>query len=383
MATVLRAVCPRSDIEFNSIAPCPSKAQLEPAALGQRVHGRPIDQLVFTEIFSGTAGLTAKVKRLGLAGSIGVDAHVSKSLRSPVIRLDLTSEHGEALLWRMLGEPSVVAIHLGPPCRTASAPREIKCRGRCPQPLRSFRHPDGVPGIAGRDAACVLQANTLYALTGRVAAFCQQHGLLFCVENPARSRFWSTRSFLAHVGTLDAYYSTCLHHCMVGGRRRKHTRLLHNFQEMCRLQLPCNDLHSHEPWGSRQGKWVTSDKAEYPHLMCQLMAQAFVDCLVRLGAKSRPLSLLATHDDSHNARLAQVGVGKQPRGRRVPPLVSEFKRTLQVTAPTKLAPKRSPLSAEWALPAEFNVVPPHLKTVPHKNFGLSPCCPGCLREWPE
>ena len=37
-------------------------------------------------------------------------------LKSPVTRIDLTSEHGLLLVWRMLEQHNVVVVHLGPPC---------------------------------------------------------------------------------------------------------------------------------------------------------------------------------------------------------------------------------------------------------------------------
>ncbi len=86
--------------------------------LSQRAADKPLNQLVFIELFSGAGGLCAEVRRLGLNSSVGVDAHISKQVKSPVLRIDLTSEHGLSLVWRMLEQHNVVAVHLGPPCGT-------------------------------------------------------------------------------------------------------------------------------------------------------------------------------------------------------------------------------------------------------------------------
>eukprot|EP00435_Cladocopium_sp_Y103_P035364 s4056_g9.t1 len=78
------------------------------------------------EVFSGIGGLTAAMRRIGLRNSVGVDAHVTKRVKAPIIRLDLTTTHGIELLWRILSSPSVVAVHLGPPCGTSSRARDIR-----------------------------------------------------------------------------------------------------------------------------------------------------------------------------------------------------------------------------------------------------------------
>ena len=118
--------------------------------VSQRVADKPLNQLVFIEIFSGTGGLCAEVRRLGLNSSVGGDAHVSKQVKSPVLRIDLTSEHGLSLVWRMLEQHNVVAVHLGPPCGTSSRARDIRRRsGPDPKPLRSERFPNGLPHLVG------------------------------------------------------------------------------------------------------------------------------------------------------------------------------------------------------------------------------------------
>jgi hypothetical protein len=53
------------------------------------------------------------------------------------LRLDLTTDHGVQLLWKILDHPRVVAVHLGPPCGTSSRARDIRRHsGPDPKPLR-------------------------------------------------------------------------------------------------------------------------------------------------------------------------------------------------------------------------------------------------------
>ena len=64
----------------------------------QRVSGRSINDLYMVEVFSGTAGLTATMRQIGMHSSLGVDANVTKQVKAPVLRLDLTTDHGVQLL---------------------------------------------------------------------------------------------------------------------------------------------------------------------------------------------------------------------------------------------------------------------------------------------
>jgi len=86
-ATAGRRVCDKFDAD-----------KMFQGKLFQRVSGRSINDLYMVEIFSGTAGLTAAMRQIGMHSSLGVDAHVRKQVKAPVLRLDLTTDHGVQLL---------------------------------------------------------------------------------------------------------------------------------------------------------------------------------------------------------------------------------------------------------------------------------------------
>ena len=134
--------------------------------VGDRVTGKKLEDLVFVELFSGTGGLCAEVRRLGLSNSIGVDAHISKHTKCPVLRIDMTTDYGMELVWRILGQENCIAVHMGPPCGTSSRARRRK--GPDPKPLGSDRWPDGLPSLQGSDKRRVGLANELI-----VFAVCQ------------------------------------------------------------------------------------------------------------------------------------------------------------------------------------------------------------------
>lgn len=125
---------------------------------------------------------------------------VKKTAKSPLIRIDLTASAGQELLWNILRRPDVGDVHLAPPCGTASRAREIhRKKGPSPRPLRSTRHPDGLPGLRGINRTRVQQANVLYRLTGEIVKFCILNSISVSVENPARSHFWATKAFCEQV----------------------------------------------------------------------------------------------------------------------------------------------------------------------------------------
>ena len=57
-----------------------------PKVESKDINSTSFSSVLFVEIFSGTAGLTCSVRKLGFQG-IGIDFGVSKACKSPVIRL--------------------------------------------------------------------------------------------------------------------------------------------------------------------------------------------------------------------------------------------------------------------------------------------------------
>jgi hypothetical protein len=58
---------------------------------------------------------------------------VTKQVRAPVVRLDLTTPTGVELLWKILQHKHVAVVHLGPPFGTSSRARHIR-RAHGPDP---------------------------------------------------------------------------------------------------------------------------------------------------------------------------------------------------------------------------------------------------------
>ena len=141
--------------------------------------------------------------------------------------------------------------------------------------------------------------------------------------------------------------ATHLHHCMVGSARRKATTLQRTIPDTQRLQLPCTNDH-HEPWGRlADGSWATAAEVHYPP------ATVF-DQLLSWGARA-PADRLSESVLSL-AKAAQVATDKQPPGKRILPLVPEFKGTY---GPANLIPQLCDkrLISAYACPHGMHMTP--------------------------
>ena len=325
-----------------------------------------VDQGLFVEIFAGTAGLTAAVRKVGLHSSIGVDSSVNTNCRAPVIHLDLKLEHARALLWQVLNRHNLIGVHLAPPCRTTSRAREIvRKSGPSPPPLRSDRWPDGFPWLKGLNRDRVRSANMLYDLTGQVVAHCLKIGVIVSVENPARSHVWNTSHFSKHIkGLQDQLLETYFHHCMHGSRRRKHTLLMHNCASLCKLAILCDGSHVHEKWGYNK-KWATSLETAYPPLLCSRYANLLAQHLQENGYQGLPAELgQDAASKGHNNEHSQIGADKQRRGKRIPPLVSEFRTVVTLVGPSDVVPISPKFACDWQIPPNVKCSDPHLSFIP-------------------
>ena len=319
----------------------------------------PISNLLFIEVFSGTAGLTAEVRRLGCQHSTGVDAHVTKQVKAPVLRLDLSEESGQKLLWRILEQPNVFGVHLGPPCGTSSRAREIRRKhGPSPAPLRSDEFPDGLPTLAGRDLARVRTANILYQLSGEIMAYCTLNGIICSIENPARSLMWAT-SFLCKPlqSVQDLLLEVMFYHCMYGATRKKKTKLLVNHPCFEHLRRDCDGSHEHDKWGHTSQGWATALEVEYPHPLCREWAACLREALLSSGATDIPPDMQMDTEASLHHR-AQAALGKPVRGKRLKPLMREYDHILKVVGPY------TEIHAMPAEPTDPHVLAPICATFP-------------------
>ena len=143
-----------------------------------------------------------------------------------------------------------------------------------------------------------------------------------------------------------------LDHCMFGGQRLKRTRISHSIPAFQQLAVLCDGQHIHLPWGHSKGKWATSEETAYPGGLCNAMVQQFMQQMKAVGVIPPPMSMkdVTNHDD---VAFARAFGGKQPRGKRIPPLVSEFKSIIELVGPKQDMPPDK-IKGDWLIPATIS-----------------------------
>lgn len=192
--------------------------------------------------------------------------------------------------------PLLVWVHLAPVCGTASRARDIQQLPSDPKPLRSCDYPEGLPDLTGIDAERVLVANELFSYACHVFHLACQAGKLATMENPSRSHFWQTIWVRRLLCAWELFFSD-FQMCMFGGS------------------------------ADQRQVWATSLESKYPR-MCLALVQIVLQLLHARGVALLPESLqdISTHP-LLKAQSAKISTGLQPRGRRVPPIVTPFSST--------------------------------------------------------
>ena len=317
---------------------------------------RGLNSALAVELCAGTAGLTAELRYLNF-DAVAIDHKKNRhATKAPCVLLDLATPHGQQICLLAIRSGRCFYVHMGVPCGTASrarnrpVPQHLKRQGAPePKPLRSEAEPWGLTGLHGADADKVAQANDIYRFCLQCITECTQLGIYWSVENPRSSFLWSIPEFRQLITQADAIqtrdsfsnvYCVDFQSCNHGGKRDKWTRLLTNLPEFMSLAGACEGGHEHLPWGvtlkGSSWKFATADEAAYPRQLCVRMALRVQSAAVRHGYLPTPAAL---SDDLVNdptiLRLRQrAAVQKQPRGRKLPPLVPEYKDVVvrQVTA---------------------------------------------------
>ena len=282
------------------------------------VEGRDAAQLFCLEVFSGTAGVTAQLRQLGLKASFGVDRLRSKQALAPIVKLDLTKEHDQLRVLNLLEIPELIFVWMGPPCGTASLARAIRMDkdDHGPPELRTLEWPDGVPWIEQRFVARLTAANRLYSHTKDIVKRCLTLGILFVVENPKTSLFWET-SFWKEVHDTGLIQYACHHACAYGSKRRKSTMLAFTFHLFAEVSARCDNKHEHEPWGLlADGTFATSAEVRYPRRLCQVVASVVGRMLLEAKVNFKGVDALSTfpYRSNSNCRQASNPGGVQVSG---------------------------------------------------------------------
>ena len=311
----------------------PQQQPIPPKGDGlQRFTNMNLTDLLFVEIFAGTARLSKAVKELGVE-VLPVDKTSARASQIYIAQYDLTDTAQMEDFMEVLEveKRRILAIHLAPACGTASKAREKKLASwakkgfKIPKPLRSAQKPMGVDGLEGLDKIRTETANMVYAATARIISFCVQHGIVCSVENPENSLFWLFPEIQQIMQSIGGF-SISFHNCMHGGKRKKLTKWWATQDVFSSLQGLCDDKHQHAKWNPiQQGsalQFPTAEEAAYPHLLCKRIAAVLQQYAITNGAlvvDTLGAQLSTTTSTSHRWILDML-----PKGKKLKPLVSEF-----------------------------------------------------------
>ena len=317
---------------------------------------------LFIEACCGCALLSSCVSKAGF-DILSIDFEGNKQRPYVhVVQLDLRQRSTWEFLEYLAHSRRPFHFHAAPPCGTASRARDVPMSEteHGPPPLRSEAWPLGLPGLGGVWLAKVESANDIYLQLCAYCFFLNVLGLTWSIENPYNSYMWFIEVFLQLAETA---FFVGFHSCVHGGFRKKLTGLLTNLEVLKGLEGYCQGDHEHLEWGyvkTDQGiVFDTSKEAAYPKLLCERFAT-----LLSLAANSMDyvLNPQALPDNSVDARVA---TGKQPRGRRIAPIVSEFAYTQTKTSASKpvLDDKKCLVRPFYDIPAGSKL----LRTAPVKK----------------
>ena len=311
----------------------------------------PDGSLLFIEACCGCALLSSCVSKMGFE-VMPIDFEGNKHRPYVhVVQLDLRKRETWQFLRYVAESRRPFHFHAAPPCGTASRARDIPMSStdHGPPPLRSEEWPLGFPSLSGFWANKVSSANQIYL---QLAAFCMFLNMLhitWSIENPTNSYLWSIRDYKKlREGAMFVIFDSCIH----GGSRKKSTGLLTTLEALIALEGECQGDHDHLEWGhvrNHDGTIVfdTSKEAAYPKLLCERFATL-------LSMQASILELAVNPVMQSLAEDSRVATYKQPRGRKIPPLISEFVDTKIVRCRNGDEPK---LDDKSKLTSDFYGIP--------------------------
>ena len=309
---------------------------------------KSLRSLICLELCAGSANLSFALQQCGFQ-VLAVDHH--RNAHRPTIRcvhINLADKNAWTMIKTVLDHPGCFYVHIAPPYGTASSARNIPLSPELiaagfpsPVPLRSREHPLGLPGLSKENQLRVEQANKIYALSSKVLCYCDQKKILVSCENPDTSLYWAVPC-IVHTESLSSLEDKRFHNCMHGGERAKKSRWRGTKAIFAVLQIFCDNSHTHKEWGKQMVNGVpifdTALESEYSTPLCATVAYIIRAEAIRQGYEEpadnlfKPLS-----QDQLRLKLLST-VGKQPRGRKLPQLVSEFQSVTEIvtgiSAPT-------------------------------------------------
>ena len=246
------------------------------------------------------------------------------------MQINIASHVQRQILEEILDLDNLFYVHFGPPCGTASAARSIRLHRKRhgPPPLRSWARPMGLDNLSSLNQLRVDQANFLYSWTCKMIDKLHLRKVHWSVENPAGSLMWATDPFLQLQKAVHKFAAFSFHTCMFQSERKKDTALWTSmFQLQQVLERKCDGKHLHLGWGvTNEGGFATAEETAYNDTLASTWAQAVADVASHENIEMEPTTMYDTSElhVSQTKQLNKAFLGALPRGRRVPPVMSDL-----------------------------------------------------------
>ena len=289
------------------------------------------EQLMFIEIFAGTAVLSHAAKEAGFM-TLSVDRTTERTPKVAMTILDLTKESDTEVLVQTIVSGNIAAAHFAPPCGTASKAREkplpASMKHIQADPLRSDDRLFGLPNVPHKAHHRLTLANRLYAITLLLVTIAALRNIIVSVENPSGSYFWPLMDLLVEQNPEFAHWWHMLEAfhfqaCMHGGDRDKWTCWYGTPSVFHALRKMCDGSHSHKKWtpsiSDNQVSFPTATEAQYPKVLCQRVVLCIIEeCRAR--GTIFPLDAYQPQQRMNEQKIpGKCGV------KSLPPLISEYK----------------------------------------------------------
>ena len=152
-------------------------------------------------------------------------------------------------------------------------------------------------------------------------------GISWSVENPASSLMWMTDPFMELFSEIPGIVAFSFHTCMFQAKRKKDTAIWTSVPQLRQhLERKCDGNHEHLPWGKSQvsSGFATADECAYNDCMCASWAQAIADFAISKGFQAQPQDLEQSTGVAATSHINKAILGCLPRGRKVPPLLTDW-----------------------------------------------------------
>ena len=169
---------------------------------------------VFLELFAGTGGLSASIRKQGY-NAIAFDIRHGSEF-------DLRKGHVfDTVRGWLLGQ-CIAAVWLGTPCSSWSRARHGPLLSNW-GPLRSTGFPLGLPNLTANDQKKVREGNRFMRMSALIIKLCRSLGVPVFCENPSGSLLWEAPHMQAQI--RQGSRKSVLDFCQYGAPWRKRTTI--------------------------------------------------------------------------------------------------------------------------------------------------------------